>query len=83
MHVVGKWAELSAWIDLENGGSFHIGGLFGGTEKTYRSSPLANTRPMAYGSIPSLAPNTENPESQDSGFFYACDLIGHHASHLS
>jgi hypothetical protein len=21
------------------------------------------------------APNTENPESQDSGFFYACDLI--------
>jgi len=22
------------------------------------------------------APNTENPESQDSGFFYAWDLIG-------
>ena len=75
MHVVGKWWELSAWIDVENGGIFHIGGLFGGTEKPHKGSPPANTLPAANGSIPSLAPNTENPESQDSGFFYACDLV--------
>ncbi len=31
--------------------------------------------PRVGGSIPSLGTKYRNPESQDSGFFYVCDLV--------